>query len=94
MIPRPAARMGDLHVCGMVPPPGAPIVGPCAMNVLIGGRPAARVTDACACSFSPDLIVRGSNTVMIGGLPAARVGDATAKTGVIVTGMPNVLIGG
>jgi uncharacterized Zn-binding protein involved in type VI secretion len=33
-------------------------------------------------------------TVMIGGLPAARMGDMTAHGGVIVMGMPTVLVGG
>jgi hypothetical protein len=39
------------------------------------------------------MIVQGSATVFIGGLPAARIGDATAHGGVIVTGLPTVLIG-
>jgi hypothetical protein len=62
-------------------------------TVLIGGLPAARVTDLCTCVGPPDVIVKGSFTVLIGGLPAARMGDLTAHGGVIVTGMPNVIIG-
>jgi len=42
----------------------------------------------------PDVIVKGSATVMIGGLPAARMGDTTAHGGVIVAGLPSVMIGG
>jgi uncharacterized Zn-binding protein involved in type VI secretion len=61
--------------------------------VLIGGLPAARVTDLATCVGPPDVIVLGSFTVLIGGLPAARMGDMTAHGGVIVLGLPTVLIG-
>jgi len=61
---------------------------------LIGGLPAARVTDMCTCVGPPDIIVKGSTTVLIGGMPAARVTDMTAHGGVIVLGCPTVLIGG
>ncbi len=54
-------------------------------TVLIGGQPAARVTDTTApCMLAacvpggPGMIAKGSATVMIGGLPAARVGDMTS----------------
>jgi uncharacterized Zn-binding protein involved in type VI secretion len=93
----PAATMGDMHVCPMVtavvPHVGGPIVTGAA-NVLIGGRPAARVTDLAVCVGPPDMIAKGSATVLIGGLPAARIGDLTVHGGVIVTGAMNVLIGG
>lgn len=93
----PAARVTDLHTCPMAPPPGLPIIPPCAINVLIGFMPAARMTDLCACIGPPpapvDAIIFGSPTVLIGGLPAARMGDPTAKGGVITTGFPTVLIG-
>ena len=53
-------------------------------NVLIGGSPAARVTDMTRpCMLpgcvpgGPGLIAKGSATVMIGGLPAARLNDLT-----------------
>jgi uncharacterized Zn-binding protein involved in type VI secretion len=61
--------------------------------VLIGGLPAARVTDMATCVGPPDVIVLGSFTVLIGGMPAARMGDMTAHGGVIVLGLPTVLIG-
>ena len=55
------------------------------VNVLIGGQPAARVTDmstpgilAGCVPGGPGIIVQGSATVFIGGLPAARVGDMTS----------------
>lgn len=54
-------------------------------NVLIGGLPAARVTDTTSpCSLpscvpgGPGMISMGSTTVLIGGLPAARANDMTA----------------
>ena len=92
----PAARVGDMHVCPMltvlVPHVGGPILPPGAITVLIGGMPAARVTDMCLCVGPPDLIALGSFTVLIGGMPAARLGDMTAHAGVIVMGCPTVLI--
>ena len=51
-------------------------------NVMIGGKPAARMTDMSApCMLAgcvpggPGMIMKGSMSVFIGGLPAARVGD-------------------
>jgi uncharacterized Zn-binding protein involved in type VI secretion len=74
------------HVGGPILPPGCP-------TVLIGGQPAARVTDMCTCVGPPDLIAKGSPTVLIGNLLAARMGDQTAHGGVIVIGCPTVMIG-
>lgn len=94
----PAARVTDMHTCpmttGPVPHVGGPILPPCCPTVLIGGLPAARVTDLLTCVGPPDTIVKGSMTVMIGGLPAARMGDQTVHGGVIVIGCPTVMIGG
>jgi uncharacterized Zn-binding protein involved in type VI secretion len=94
---QPAARMTDMHVCPMVtvlvPHVGGPILPPCCPTVLIGKLPAARVTDLATCVGPPDVIVLGSFTVLIGKLPAARMGDMTAHGGVIVLGLPTVLIG-
>jgi uncharacterized Zn-binding protein involved in type VI secretion len=64
------------------------------LTVLIGGLPAARVTDAAVCAGPPDVIVSGSATVLIEGLPASRVGDATAHGGTIASGCASVLVGG
>lgn len=95
---QPAARVTDPHVCpmvtGVVPHVGGPILPPCCPTVLIGKLPAARVTDLATCVGPPDIIVMGSMTVLIGKLPAARLGDQTAHGGVIVFGLPTVLIGG
>jgi len=86
-----------MHVCPMVtvlvPHVGGPILPPGGIPVLIGGMPAARVTDMCVCVGPPDIIVLGSFTTLIGSLPAARLGDMTAHGGAIVLGLPTVLIG-
>lgn len=96
----PAARLTDMHTCPMVTPGtppiphvGGPISGPCSPNVIIGGLPAARVTDMAVCVGPQDVIVKGSPTVHINGLLAARIGDNTAHGGVIVMGFPTVMIG-
>ncbi|MFC1944162.1 PAAR domain-containing protein [Chloroflexota bacterium] len=96
----PAVRIGvDQHVCpmvtGIVPHVGGPIIGPGALNVLIGNIPAAVIGDMCTCVGPPASIIKGSATVLIGGKPAARLGDNTAHGGVIVgPGLPTVMIGG
>lgn len=92
----PAARLTDMHVCpmftGPVPHVGGPISGPGAPTVLIGGLPAARVTDMAVCVGPPDLIAMGSFKVLIANMPAARMGDMTAHGGTIVLGCPTVII--
>jgi uncharacterized Zn-binding protein involved in type VI secretion len=97
----PAARMTDMHMCPMVTPGvppiphvGGPILPPCAVTVLIGSLPAARATDMALCVGPPDVIVKCSMTVFICGLPAARLLDQTAHGGMIVMGLPTVLVGG
>ena len=96
----PAARVGDMHTCPLatpgtppVPHVGGPILPPGAPMVLIGGMPAARVSDMATCVGPPDTIAMGSFTVIIQGMQAARIGDTTVHGGKIVTGFPNVLIG-
>ncbi len=94
----PAARLTDMHTCpmttGPVPHVGGPIVGPGIPTVLIGGIPASVMGDMATCTGPPDTIIKGSATVLIGGRPAARMGDQTAHGGVIVGGLPTVIIGG
>jgi len=97
---KPAARIGDMHVCPMVTPGvppiphvGGPITGPGCPTVLIGNMPAAVMGDMCTCVGPPDTIILGSTGVLIGGKPAARMGDMCAHGGQIVIGMPTVLIG-
>jgi len=93
----PAARVTDMHVCpmvtGIVPHVGGPILPPGCPTVLVGMLPAARVSDMLTCVGPPDVIAMGSATVLIGGLMAARMGDQTAHGGVIVLGLPTVMIG-
>jgi uncharacterized Zn-binding protein involved in type VI secretion len=75
-----------------------PVTGVTAPTVLIGGLPAARQTDFCACvapiPVPVDPIVMGTPVVLIGGLPAAFMGAPTAKGGVILPPCcPTVLVG-
>lgn len=95
-----AARLGDMHMCPMVTPGvppiphvGGPILPACCPTVIIGGMPAARVSDLALCVGPPDSIIQGSPTVLIGNMMAARVGDMTVHGGVITTGCPTVMIG-
>ena len=94
----PAARITDMHTCplvtGVVPHVGGPIIGPGVPTVLVGSLPAAVLGDAVTCVGPPDSIAMGSATVLIGGKPAARLGDSTVHGGVIVLGLPTVMIGG
>ncbi|PSL27434.1 PAAR domain-containing protein [Dyadobacter jiangsuensis] len=94
---RPAARVGDPHICpmfdGLKPHVGGPVLPPGKPTVMIGGMPAATVSDRCLCASAPDVIIQGSASVVINGLPAARMGDATMHGGRIILGCPTVLIG-
>ena len=68
------------------PPVPMPIVKGQA-NVLIGGQPAARITDTTGpCTVGcipgpPGMVSKGSSSVTIGFLPAARVMDQTTHPG-------------
>lgn len=87
----PAARISDMIVSTATLGIPTPIIPPGAINVLIGGLPAARMGDSCGA----DAIIKGSATVMIGGLPAARVADLSAGGGAVIPpGAMTVLIGG
>jgi len=97
----PASRITDMHTCPMqtpgvppIPHVGGPILPPGAINVLIGGLPAAVVGGQCVCVGPPDILIKGSMTVLIGGRPAVRMGDSTAHGGSVVLGFPTVMIGG
>ena len=96
-MPMPAARLTDMHVCPMVtvlvPHVGGPIVGPGAPTVLIGGLPAARMTDMATCVGPPDMIVMGSPTVLTMSMPQARIMDPTVHGGMIVLGCFTVIVG-
>ncbi|KGN77421.1 PaaR repeat-containing protein [Porphyromonadaceae bacterium COT-184 OH4590] len=65
----PAAIMGDLHICAIVPTPATPhlVSSPFVMGsatVLICGKPAVRTTDICLCGAGAAV---GCPTVIIGG---------------------------
>jgi uncharacterized Zn-binding protein involved in type VI secretion len=94
---KPAARMGDPTVHGGVIVGGFP-------TVIIGGKPAARVSDMHTCPMFTGIVPHvggpilppGGLLVLIGGVPAARVGDQATCVGppdVIAMGAPTVLIG-
>ena len=97
---KPAARVGDMHVCPMqtpgvppIPHVGGPILPPGVPTVLIGGMPAAVMGGMAVCVGPPDSIILGSMGVLIGGQPAARMGDSCSHGGTIILGCPTVLIG-
>lgn len=62
-------------------------------DILIEGRPAARVGDPLACFGPPDLLATGAHTVYADGLPLARAGDLTVHGGVIAAGAATTLVG-
>lgn len=100
----PQARVGDMHAgpaCTVTGP--MPIIPPCAVTVLVGKRPAARLGDMCVGMMPspagpvptpPHPIAKGSATVMIMNQPAARIGDQCGMGGTITMGETTVLTGG
>jgi len=97
-----AATITNSYKCPLITPglPPIPHVGGIivkgAPNVLIGGLPAARVTDTLLCTGPPphpDTIIMGVPTILIGGLPAAQMGSTTAEGGVVLMGSPTVMLG-
>jgi uncharacterized Zn-binding protein involved in type VI secretion len=97
---KPAARVGDNHVCTTPTPVahvGGPVQPPCSVNMLTDGRPQARASDRLTCAVPPpNFIVTGSGSCLIDGLPAARMTDKTMHppSGSIVMGSTKLLIGG
>ena len=98
-----AATLGCKTMCPLSSPTTPPIphaVGGTiisgAINVLIEGKPAARMTDTILCTGvppHPDMILNGSSTVFIGSMPAAYISCSTASGGMIVEGAISVQIG-
>jgi uncharacterized Zn-binding protein involved in type VI secretion len=77
-----------------IPHAGGPVLPAGAVQVLIGGQPAARMTDMALCIASPPApIMKGAFPVPIQSLPAARMTDQTAHGGMLTVGLPTVLIG-
>ena len=97
---QPAGRLGDLTLHGGTIMAGFPMV-------LIGGQPAARLTDMHVCPMQTPAVVPiphvggpmitlGSPTVLIGNMPAVRAMDMAICVGPpdpIALGFPMVLIG-
>jgi uncharacterized Zn-binding protein involved in type VI secretion len=65
----PSARLTDLHTClmvtGIIPHVGGPVTASGASAVLIGGRPAARLSDMAVCLGPPDTIIMGELRVLV-----------------------------
>lgn len=97
---KPAGRLGDLTMHGGTVVAGFP-------TVLIGGQPAARLTDMHVCPMATPapvpvphvggpMSMLGSPTVLIGGMPPVRATDMGICVGppdAIAVGFPTVLIG-
>ncbi|WP_445375228.1 PAAR domain-containing protein [Photorhabdus tasmaniensis] len=66
-------------------------------NVFINSRPAAiatRSTVECSKEHGLRQMAEGSASVFINGYPAVRIGDKTVCDAAVLTGSPNVFIGG
>jgi uncharacterized Zn-binding protein involved in type VI secretion len=87
----PQARVDDHSQCAHGV---GTIAKPCFPRVLSGGHESARLADRVVCPSPPDTLKQGSARVLIGGLPASRLRDQTFHAGVVITGSPNVLVGG
>lgn len=95
-MPFPASRISDMHVCPMVtalvPHVGGPILPPGVPTVLIGMLPAAKVTGMATCVGPPDVIAMGAMTVLVQNMPLARITSSCAHGGMVVLGLPTVLV--
>ncbi len=88
-----AARQGDAHSCPQQKHTAKSILQG-ASTVLINGKLAARLGDACQCLNGPDnQITTGSKKVFINGKAAVRIDDKTAHGGKVTAGSENVFIG-
>ena len=87
-----------MHTCpmvtGTVPHVGGPILPPGVPLVMVGGLPIGVIGNMCTCAGPPDILAMGATTVLIGGRFAVRQTDMTAHGGMVVIGLPTVLIGG
>lgn len=93
-----AARIDDLHECADAGPNmGATLkIEQGSPNILINGKPAARVGDPVSCRMamgSSPVISEGAPHVLFNGKPAARMGDKISNGGSIDQGSSNVFIG-
>lgn len=97
----PQARLLDIHACTTpVPATPCPILPPCAVTVLVGKLPAARMGMDLSGLLPPPAVppphpfVKGSMTVLINNMPALRIGDTCSLGGAIIKGEFTVLTGG
>lgn len=94
---KPAGRLGDIGSNHGAYPP-TPITSG-SSDVLINGKPAARVGDSLAPHKKPKspmhgrTIASGSSSVFINGKPAATVGSSISCGGTVIIGSGNVSIG-
>ncbi len=96
----PIARITDLHICPMqtpavvpIPHVGGPVVGPGMPTVMAGGIPVSVLGDMAICVGPPDVMIVGAFTVLAGGKPIVRITDVTAHGGMVIVGLPTVLVG-
>lgn len=80
---RPAARVGDQHVCPMLNPGPTPhLGGPISQgvdSVLIEGRAAASLGSLCQCAAALDNLVQGAATVVSGTASALSAPSLAAR---------------
>lgn len=96
----PIARVNDFHLCPMqtpavvpIPHVGGPVVGPGAVTVWAGGMPVSVVGDIAICVGPPDVMATGAPTVFAEGRPVVRITDTSAHGGMVIVGLPTVMVG-
>ena len=96
----PIARVNDFHLCPMqtpavvpIPHVGGPVVGPGAVTVWAGGMPVSVLGDLAICVGPPDVMATGAPTVFAEGRPVVRITDTTAHGGMVIVGLPTVMVG-
>lgn len=96
----PVGRVQDMHICPMqtpavvpIPHVGGPVAGPGALSVMAGGVPVSVMGDFAVCAGPPDTMPSGSATVFAEGRSVVRITDMSAHGGVILVGLPTVMVG-
>ena len=84
-----AACVGDMHVCPVQGHGSSPIM-PNGSNILVEGKPIARVGDVTGCGA---VITQGYPLALADGMPVAYLGSPTNHGGSIVCGNPRVILG-
>ncbi|MEZ4407957.1 MAG: M91 family zinc metallopeptidase [Polyangiales bacterium] len=94
---KPAARVGDMHVCPMMNGPVPHVGGPVVLGsftVLSGGAPQARQGDMAVCVGPPDTVAMGEPTVLVGMAGGGGGGAGAvmaAILGAVVSGVRNAM---